>query len=92
MKLFINSYVDGILKKAKYEYGKATDSWCASVDILPGAYAQADTLEEARNQLAEVIEEYILVSLANGDKLPTIDNLNFSFVFKKQKINALQNA
>lgn len=91
MKLFLNSYVEEVLKKARYEYGEATDSWCASVDILPGAYAQADTLEEARNQLAEVIEEYILVSIADGDDLPIIDNLDFSFVFKKQKISALQN-
>ena len=91
MKLFINSYIEEILKKAKYEYGEATKSWCAKVDILPGAYAQADTLEEVRSQLAEVIEEYVLVSLANGDKLPKIDGLDFSFVFKKQKISALQN-
>jgi len=91
MKLFLNSYVEEVLKKAKYEYGEATKSWCGSIDILPGAYAQADTLEEVRNQLAEVIEEYVLISLANGDKLPAMDNLDFSFVFKKQKLSALQN-
>lgn len=91
MKLFLNSYVEEVLKKARYEYCEETKSWCAISDILPGAYAQADTLEEARNQLAEVIEEYVLVSLANGDDLPVMDNLDFSFVFKKQKISTLQN-
>ncbi len=91
MKLFINSYIEEVLKKAKYEYGKTTDSWCASIDILPGAYAQADTLEEARSQLAEVIEEYVLVSLVSGDKLPAINDLDFSFISKKQKVKTLQN-
>ena len=91
MILLLSSYVEEVLKKAKYEYGDATNSWCAMVDVLPGAYAQADTLEEARAQLAQVIEEYVLVSLVNGDKLPTVKNLDFSIVFKKQKLNALQN-
>ncbi|MDA2922312.1 type II toxin-antitoxin system HicB family antitoxin [Patescibacteria group bacterium AH-259-L07] len=70
MKLFITSYIEELLKKANYEYDKATKSWCASVDELPGAYAQADTVEEVRGQLAEVIEDYILVSLTEGQKLP----------------------
>lgn len=63
MKLFINSYIEKLLKKANYEYDEQTKSWCASVDKLPGAYAQADTVEEVRDQLAEVIEDYILVSI-----------------------------
>ena len=75
MKLFINSYIEKFLKKANYEYDKKTKSWCASVDELPGAYAQADTVEEVRDQLAEVIEDYILVSIAERQKLPDFKNL-----------------
>jgi len=51
------------LRKAEYEYDEETNSWCASVKNLPGAYAQANTVEKVREQLAEVIEDYILVSL-----------------------------
>ena len=58
MKLYIAQYIENLLRKAEYEYDKKTKSWCASVDDLPGAYAQADTVEEAREQLAEVIEDY----------------------------------
>ncbi len=78
MKLFINSYIEKLLKKANYEYDKKTESWCASVNVLPGAYAQADTVEETRNQLAEVIEDYILVSLSEKQKIP-----NFKRIDKK---------
>lgn len=67
MKLFINSYIDKLLKKADYEYDRQTKSWCASVDDLPGAYAQANTKIEVKKLLAEVIEDYILVnSLSTG--------------------------
>jgi len=70
MKLYIAQYIENLLRKAEYEYDKKTKSWCASVDDLPGAYAQADTVEEVREQLAQVIEDYILVSLRERQFLP----------------------
>lgn len=70
MELFIAKYIENLLKKAKYEYDDATNSWCASIDELPGAYAQADSVEEARNELASVVEDYIFVSLYERQQLP----------------------
>jgi len=70
MRLYITNYIENLLRKAEYEYDGETKSWCASVKDLPGAYAQADTVEEVREQLAEVIEDYILVSLQEKTPLP----------------------
>ncbi|MCD6165614.1 type II toxin-antitoxin system HicB family antitoxin [bacterium] len=70
MKLYITQYIQNLLRKAEYEYDKETKSWCASVPDLPGVYAQANTVEETREQLVEVIEDYILVSLREKQKLP----------------------
>ena len=70
MKLYITQYIQNLLRKAEYEYDKATESWCASVPDLPGVYAQADTVEETREQLVEVIEDYILISLQEKQALP----------------------
>lgn len=78
MKLFINSYIDKLLKRADYEYDKQTKSWCASVDDLPGAYAQADSKRAVKERLAEVIEDYILVSIYERKRLP-----NFRDFIKK---------
>lgn len=77
MKLFITSYIEKLLKKADYEYDEETKSWCASVDELPGVYAQANTIEEVRQELTEVIEDYIIESLRENHKLP-----NFSIKYK----------
>ena len=74
MELFIIKYINKMLKKADYEYDPATKSWCASVDDLPGAYAQADTVEDVRAELAETIEEFVLVSLQEGHPLPEFKN------------------
>ena len=70
MELYLIDYINKMLKKADYEYDSVTNSWCASVDELPGAYAQADTIEEARSDLVEVMEEYVFVSLQEGHPLP----------------------
>ncbi|PJB98463.1 MAG: hypothetical protein CO078_01910 [Candidatus Nealsonbacteria bacterium CG_4_9_14_0_8_um_filter_36_17] len=75
MKLYIAQYIENLLAKAEYEYDPETKSWCASVEDLPGAYAQADTVEEVRSQLAEVIEDYILVSLQEKHPLPGFKKL-----------------
>lgn len=75
MKLYIAQYIENLLHKAEYEYDKKTKSWCASVKELPGVYAQADTLEDVRSQLAEVIEDYILVSLQERQPLPRFKKL-----------------
>ena len=74
MELFLVKYINKMLKKAKYEYDSATNSWCASVDKLPGAYAQSDTIEDKRSELAEIIEEYVFVSLQEGHPLPEFKN------------------
>lgn len=70
MKLYIIQYIENLLRKAEYEYDKETESWCASIEDLPGAYAQADTIEKVREQLTEVIEDYILISLQERHPLP----------------------
>ncbi len=67
--LFIPAYIQKQLEKAKYEYDPATKSWCAWVVALPGTYAQANSVEEVREQLAEVIEDYIFITLKKGGKL-----------------------
>lgn len=81
MKLYIANYIENLLKKAEYEYDEQTQSWCANVNELPGAYAQADTVEEVREQLAEVIEDYILVSLQERQPLPGFKRLTREKVY-----------
>lgn len=75
MKLYIAQYIENFLRRAEYEYDEKTRSWCANVKELPGAYAQANTIEETREQLAEVIEDYILISLQEKHPLPGFKKL-----------------
>lgn len=81
--LFIPTYIEKQLKKASYEYDPATKSWCAWVSALPGTYVQAKTVEAAREELAEVIEEYIFIKIKKGAPLP-----QFAWPKKTQKAYA----
>ena len=74
MELYLVKYINKMLKKASYEHDSGTNSWCDSVDELPGVYAQADTIEDVRSEIAEIIEEYVFVSLQEGHPLPEFKN------------------
>ena len=68
--LFIPTYIENQLKKARYEFDPNLKVWCAWVSSLPGVYAQADSVEKVREELGEVIEDYIFVKLKRGQSLP----------------------
>ncbi len=76
MTTYIETYIIARLKEAEYEFDPETNCWCASVPTLPGVYAQSQALEDTRQELAEVIEEYIFVSLSKEHKLPGFSAFN----------------
>lgn len=65
----ITSYLDKALRRARY---KIVDNgvFCATVPGLQGVIATGSTLEDCRDQLAEVLEEWILVRVARGLRVP----------------------
>ena len=58
------------LGRARCEYDSTSKDWWFWVALLPGMYVQVKAVEDARAQLAEVSEGYILVSVRRGRTLP----------------------
>lgn len=70
----IRQYVEAALRSARYE--KLEDgTFYAEVPRLRGVLATSDTLEECRNQLAEVVEEWVLVRIAKGLAVPPLGKI-----------------
>lgn len=69
-----SEFVAEAIKYAKYEHCNQTESWTASVEEFPGCWAQAETVEAARQELLEVIEGWLLLGIRAGDKIPPIGN------------------
>ena len=67
----IRQYVEQALRMARYD--KLEDgTYYGEVRRLRGALASAETLEACREQLAEVVEEWILVRVAKGLDVPRL--------------------
>jgi predicted RNase H-like HicB family nuclease len=51
---------------------------CGEIPGLEGVWATADTLEACRDELEDVLEEWIVLSLAKNLPIPTIDGIDLS--------------
>jgi predicted RNase H-like HicB family nuclease len=73
----IREYIERALRKATYD--KLEDgTFYGEVPGLQGVLANAETLEECRTQLAEVIEEWVLVRVSRGLEVPPIEGIQIT--------------
>ncbi len=70
----IRQYVEAALRGARYD--KLEDgTFYGEIPRLQGVLATGGTLEECRNQLAEVVEEWVLVRVAKGLTVPPLGKI-----------------
>ena len=70
----IREYIDRALHRATYD--KLEDgTFVGEVPGLQGVLANAEALEDCRRQLAEVIEEWVLVRVSRGLPVPAVDGV-----------------
>ncbi|MGI8554989.1 MAG: type II toxin-antitoxin system HicB family antitoxin [Pyrinomonadaceae bacterium] len=74
----LNKYIRAALGKAKYEILPDDHSFYGEIPDFQGVYANAATLEGCRNELAEVLEEWIFFRLSKNLPLPVVDGLRLS--------------
>ncbi len=67
----IIQYVDRALHRAHYRLIE-DGAFCATVPGLPGVIATGPTVETCRNQLAEVVEGWVLMRVARGLRVPAL--------------------
>jgi predicted RNase H-like HicB family nuclease len=67
-------YIQKALKKAQY---KVLDNgtWFAEIPAFEGVWANAKTVEECRQELQEVLEEWLLLKIRDGDPIPKIEGV-----------------
>jgi len=69
----VSEYVSAALHKARYEILPEDGSYYGEIPGFDGVYATAQTLEACREELREVLEEWILVRVSRGLTLPVVD-------------------
>jgi predicted RNase H-like HicB family nuclease len=67
-------YIEEALKRARYEMIEDEEPYYGEVEELKGVWAIGKSLEECRNNLKEVIEGWILLSIKKGLPIPALGN------------------
>jgi predicted RNase H-like HicB family nuclease len=67
-----SEYIGAALRRAKYEL-LDNGTYMATVEGLLGVLATGETIEKCREDLIEVIEEWITIRLQRGLTIPDLD-------------------
>ncbi len=74
----LTEYVRGAMRKAKYEILEDDGTYYGEIPGFQGVYANAATLEECREQLQEVLEGWLLVSISRNLPVPQVDGIDLT--------------
>ena len=66
----LTEYIEEALKRARYEIINDEEPYYGEIEELKGVWATGRSLEECRNNLKEVIEGWILLSIKKGLPIP----------------------
>lgn len=69
----LSEYVTAAMHKARYDLLAEDGSFYGEISGFDGVYANARTLEACREELREVLEEWILLRVARSLPLPVVD-------------------
>lgn len=72
ISIMFAEYIAAALRRARYD-ALENGSFMATVEGLPGVIATGNTVEECREDLIEVIEEWITIRLQRGLSILAID-------------------
>jgi len=79
----LTKYLEAAMRHAHYKILKDDGTYYGEIPKCRGVYANAPILEECRNELAQVLEDWILFRIYKNLALPKIDGIKLTI--KKEK-------
>jgi predicted RNase H-like HicB family nuclease len=74
----LRQYIEAAMRSGTYEIIEDDGSYYGEIPKLNGVFANAPTREGCRDQLEEVLEDWILIGIAEHHELPAIDGITIS--------------
>lgn len=74
----LTKYIRVVMERARYEILEDDGSFYGDIPGFNGVYANAGTLEACRDELCEVLEEWILFRVSRNLELPVLVLTGFS--------------
>ena len=72
----IREYIDAAMRQAHYELIDDEEPFYGEVPELQGVWATGKTLEECRQNLADVIDGWLLIRLSRGLPIPPVQGIS----------------
>ena len=70
-------YIQHALRHARYELME-NGRFFGKIPDCPGSWGEGATLEECRDELQSVLEDWLMVGIRHGDPLPVIDGIDLN--------------
>ena len=68
-------YIQAAMRQARYEILEDDGTYYGEISGFDGVYANSDTLEACRQELLEVLEEWLLFRVSRNLTIPTVEGL-----------------
>jgi predicted RNase H-like HicB family nuclease len=69
----LSRYISSAIKKARYEILKDNGSFYGEIPGFKGVYSNAKTLEGCREELEEVLEEWLFLRISRNLSIPNVN-------------------
>ncbi|HUW64756.1 MAG TPA: type II toxin-antitoxin system HicB family antitoxin [Spirochaetia bacterium] len=73
----LTAFTEAAMQEAKYKILE-DGSFFAEIPSCPGVWANDKTLERCRDVLHEVLEEWLILKLRDGDPLPEVGGVDLN--------------
>lgn len=70
----IQTYLNAAIKKTEYKKLE-TGEWFAEIPGFEGVWAGGESVEACREELIEVLEEWLILKIHDGDPIPSVDDI-----------------
>ena len=74
----LTKYIDAAMRMAKYKILSDDGSYFGEIPGLQGVWANADTLEECRDELQSGLEDWLMFKLELGQAIPDVNGVSLS--------------
>ena len=71
----LSKYILSAMKKARYEILKDDNTFYGEIPGFEGVYANSSTLEKCREELEEVLEEWLFFRISRNLPIPEVDGI-----------------
>jgi predicted RNase H-like HicB family nuclease len=73
----LTDYIQSAMRRAKYELME-NGRFYGHIPDCPGTWGEGASLEECREELQSVLEDWLMIAFRFGDAIPVIDGIDLN--------------